>query len=323
MPSAKLVDFLGQTDLTPTNKLCYELFHCNLQAAASLFETRNDVMSLRSSVEGRSLCLSSTNTLESRICESPQGPVAAQDTWPEHAPELQKILKEAENYEARGMQMCRLRITFECHRVISMIVIVDASLSLAAAHCCSENSWSESTVASLHEPRTSVLKSHMTQESSHIQSSVTGISAAWEAIHGRGNAVGVRSPSGPLSARWSLLAASSLLPAAAQLGKPLGNISIDRLSGHFVDDHGRVRIFHGVNAVLKGYPWLPKTETFTAEDSLDAKTLDLLQEWGFNVVRLGVMWPGVEPEPEKLDHGASDVPRQFHTLVLRTKSDMK
>ena len=101
----------------------------------------------------------------------------------------------------------------------------------------------------------------------------------------------------------SLLAASSL-PAAAAAA--LGNISIDRLSGHFVDDHGRVRIFHGVNAVLKAYPWLPQTETFTAEDSLDAKTLDLLQEWGFNVLRLGVMWPGVEPEPEKLDHGASD-----------------
>lgn len=29
----------------------------------------------------------------------------------------------------------------------------------------------------------------------------------------------------------------------------------------------------------------------------------ILKEWGFNVVRLGVMWPGVEPEPGQVDQG--------------------
>lgn len=83
----------------------------------------------------------------------------------------------------------------------------------------------------------------------------------------------------------------------------LGSISVDPTSGHFVDSFGRVRLFHGVNAVYKEAPWLPDVENFSAEDSLDPTTMELLKEWGFNVVRLGVMWPGVEPEPARIDSG--------------------
>ncbi|CAK9048885.1 Endoglycoceramidase (EGCase) (Glycosphingolipid-specific enzyme) (GSL-specific enzyme) [Durusdinium trenchii] len=100
--------------------------------------------------------------------------------------------------------------------------------------------------------------------------------------------------------RW-LLAGCIVLVAQAD-GEP-GHIFVDPHSGHFVDTYGRVRIFHGVNAVLKVPPWLPQTDHFTSDNSLDAKTMDLLQEWGFNVVRLGVMWPGVEPEPGQVDQG--------------------
>jgi endoglycosylceramidase len=76
---------------------------------------------------------------------------------------------------------------------------------------------------------------------------------------------------------------------------------VDPSSGHFVDGHGRVRIFHGVNVVYKKEPWFPPSDKFDATDSLDNKTIDLLRAWGFNVVRLGVMWPGVEPEPGRID----------------------
>ena len=34
---------------------------------------------------------------------------------------------------------------------------------------------------------------------------------------------------------------------------PLTSIHVD--SGHFVDEHGRVRLFHGINSVIKGFPW--------------------------------------------------------------------
>jgi len=94
---------------------------------------------------------------------------------------------------------------------------------------------------------------------------------------------------------WRLLAVCVAAHAAE-----LGQISVDPETGHFIDKYGRVRIFHGVNAVLKESPWLPKTDDFT-EDSLDPKTMDFLQDWGFNVVRLGVMWPGVEPTPGQID----------------------
>ena len=72
-------------------------------------------------------------------------------------------------------------------------------------------------------------------------------------------------------------------------------IQVDPNTHGFVDEFGRARIFHGVNAVYKIPPWYPETEGFDPKNSLtdiDAKTL---KSWGFNVVRLGVMWPGVEP----------------------------
>ena len=57
----------------------------------------------------------------------------------------------------------------------------------------------------------------------------------------------------------------------------------------FYDKQGRVRIFHGVNAVKKSFPWYEAS--FLQDDRLDD-----LKEWGLNVVRLGVMWAGTEPE---------------------------
>jgi len=65
---------------------------------------------------------------------------------------------------------------------------------------------------------------------------------------------------------------------------------------HYVDKHGRARVFHGVNVVYKESPWYPAESTFTPQTSLVEEDMELLQHWGFNVVRLGVMWPGVEPK---------------------------
>jgi endoglycosylceramidase len=47
----------------------------------------------------------------------------------------------------------------------------------------------------------------------------------------------------------------------------------------------RVRIFHGVNAVNKGWPWYPY---WLQNDTL----LDELSSWGVNAVRVGWMWSG-------------------------------
>ena len=72
-------------------------------------------------------------------------------------------------------------------------------------------------------------------------------------------------------------------------------IKVNPATHGFVDDQGRTRIFHGMNAVYKIFPWIPNVEGFDAENSLSDIDAKNLKSWGFNIIRLGVMWPGVEP----------------------------
>lgn len=55
------------------------------------------------------------------------------------------------------------------------------------------------------------------------------------------------------------------------------------------DNDNRVSFFHGENFVQKGFPWYP-------EVLLNLDNIKEMKSWGFNTVRLGVMWSGVEPE---------------------------
>ena len=58
---------------------------------------------------------------------------------------------------------------------------------------------------------------------------------------------------------------------------------------NFYDSHGRVRIFHGGNRVMKGFPWY-FTDMLSSDDEFE-----LLEKMGVNVVRLGYMWTGAMP----------------------------
>ena len=69
----------------------------------------------------------------------------------------------------------------------------------------------------------------------------------------------------------------------------------------FIDANGRARLFHGVNAVYKIPPWRPELSGFDFRYSLSEEDAKILSSWGFNVVRLGVMWPGVEPQYQVFD----------------------
>jgi endoglycosylceramidase len=62
-----------------------------------------------------------------------------------------------------------------------------------------------------------------------------------------------------------------------------------------IDEYGRVRIFHGVNAVYKVAPYAPVFDHFDPQESLSIEDVSNLYNWGFNFVRLGTMWPGLEP----------------------------
>lgn len=64
-----------------------------------------------------------------------------------------------------------------------------------------------------------------------------------------------------------------------------------------LDEHGRQTIYHGVNVVYKVPPYIPDNSTFDPQTSLSDKDITDLKNWGFNFVRLGVMWESVESKP--------------------------
>lgn len=78
----------------------------------------------------------------------------------------------------------------------------------------------------------------------------------------------------------------------------LSRIHVDPISQHFVDEYGRVRIFHGVNVVYKLPPFLPNLTHFDPQNSLTDDDLTNLHKWGFNVIRFYTAWMGVNPNSE-------------------------
>ena len=60
----------------------------------------------------------------------------------------------------------------------------------------------------------------------------------------------------------------------------------------FVDSKDRVVMLRGINAVQKQFPWIPNDPNV---DMTNDTQLNNLKEWGFNTVRLGVMWSGLMP----------------------------
>ena len=65
----------------------------------------------------------------------------------------------------------------------------------------------------------------------------------------------------------------------------------------FVDDHGRTLVFHGFNVVVKSDPYIPITDHFDPEMSLNSQDISNLVDWGMNFIRLGVIWEAVERRP--------------------------
>eukprot|EP00965_Chrysotila_dentata_P250261 6209352-Pleurochrysis_carterae.AAC.1 len=72
-------------------------------------------------------------------------------------------------------------------------------------------------------------------------------------------------------------------------------IRIDPKTHRFVDEVGRVRIFHGLNVIFKTPPFVPETEKWDWETSFSEQDAADLERWGFNVIRLGVLWSGTFP----------------------------
>lgn len=60
----------------------------------------------------------------------------------------------------------------------------------------------------------------------------------------------------------------------------------------FVDSFGREILLHGINLVNKN----PEVNYLGTENQEDFK---IFKHWGFNCIRLGIIWDGLEPEPGK------------------------
>ena len=93
------------------------------------------------------------------------------------------------------------------------------------------------------------------------------------------------------------VASATAATSARQVPAGAGKGALAPLSGHgrwFVDAAGRTVQLRGVNEVYKYAPYYPAASGFGADDA------DLLAKNGFNVVRLGVDFQGLLPEPGRV-----------------------
>ncbi|KAL4454600.1 hypothetical protein ABPG74_021805 [Tetrahymena malaccensis] len=74
-----------------------------------------------------------------------------------------------------------------------------------------------------------------------------------------------------------------------------GAFKVNTTTHQIVDEQGRERIFHGVNTVVKVKPYIPYIDAFEPCMSVSEQDFKNMKEWGLNAIRLGTMWPGVEP----------------------------
>jgi endoglycosylceramidase len=100
-------------------------------------------------------------------------------------------------------------------------------------------------------------------------------------------------------------------------GIVVAKIRVDLATKHYVDDDNRVRIFHGVNAVYKTAPYHPSFGAFDPETSLNEEDIRNLHSWGVNFIRLGMMWPGVEPQRGQYNMTYINVMKQLIETLQR------
>ncbi|WP_235435835.1 cellulase family glycosylhydrolase [Mycobacterium sp. EPa45] len=119
-------------------------------------------------------------------------------------------------------------------------------------------------------------------------SGLGGAPSGLTALGGAGGTAGVFGSHGEVGTFGTVVGA---VPDAAKAG------SISTTGRWLTTDDGRVAVVHGVNLVYKIPPYDPATVGFGADDA------QFLADNGFNVVRLGIDWAAVEPEPGIIDRG--------------------
>jgi endoglycosylceramidase len=99
--------------------------------------------------------------------------------------------------------------------------------------------------------------------------------------------------------------------SSSSIAWPIGPLTV---SGRFiVDQTGRVIILHGVNEVYKVPPYCPPDKPWGLQPA-DAK---LMHSLGFDVVRLGYLWEGFEPEKGKWDYKYLDCLQRSESMLAK------
>eukprot|EP01084_Bolivina_argentea_P073843 133969_1 len=88
------------------------------------------------------------------------------------------------------------------------------------------------------------------------------------------------------------------------------------VNDRIVDEYSRESFFHGVNIVYKIHPYLPPTDKFT-NDSFSEEDMKILNSLGQNIIRLGVLWVGTEPN--KTEYNLTYI--QAATDIISTSYD--
>lgn len=115
---------------------------------------------------------------------------------------------------------------------------------------------------------------------------------------------------------------SALQPAPTLGGQPPVSGPLRAPGGaYLMDGAGRVILLHGVDAVYKHPPYVLYPDPGKPWN-LGAADASLMARLGFNVVRLGILWAGLEPgtapanDPAICRYGAPQDPHQFNQGVL-------
>ncbi len=118
------------------------------------------------------------------------------------------------------------------------------------------------------------------------KSNVGGLATGLPALGGAGGTAGWLGSHG----------AAGNAGAAAAVTQPSGTLPpLSNVGTWITTSDGQVVILHGFNEVYKLAPYEPSASGFDEEDA------QFLADNGFNVVRLGVIWAGIEPQPGVID----------------------
>jgi hypothetical protein len=85
-------------------------------------------------------------------------------------------------------------------------------------------------------------------------------------------------------------------------------------STSYIDIYGRERYFRGLNVVVKGPPWYPLIEQYDRHDSFNLDDIQYLSWLNINLIRLGIMWPGVEPKRGVYNQTYLDIMKEIFKL---------